>query len=440
MLGSPVHPRFDAASRIREFWEQLLETTWWLLAARAVVVLASLAVAFKGRSRQTKLAADLVAGAIYIATLLAILNFVFEVPIGGMLATSGVIAVVLGLALQSTLSDVFSGIALGLERPYRLGDLVWIEGNIEGYVNQINWRSTHVRTEQNDVAIVPNSIMAKARVINRSSPSLVQGDTISVILNAAATVEQSLVVLNAAISACLMPVSHPDSSIICSGLHGDGTVYTISFFAGSSELLPAVRDEIFTHISRHLRYAGILLGVAGIVVPSRVQLPAREQLLEWSDLFGPMAAPERDQLASHFSPQWLKPGDVFIREGEMPGALFLIASGTAEITRIESGRPAVLFRVSPGEILGALNFISQKPYTATVTALTSLTVYRLGKEDLSSAIKATPELAKGLEVLAQRGIEALHKYAINHEEVQMAKPEAFLMRLRSFLGSFGSPG
>jgi CRP-like cAMP-binding protein len=123
----------------------------------------------------------------------------------------------------------------------------------------------------------------------------------------------------------------------------------------------------------------------------------------------------------------------------MPEALFLIASGTAEITRKESSGETVLFRVSPGEILGALNFISEKPYAGTVSAKTALTVYHLSKEDISAAIKATPELAKGLEVLAQRGIDALHKYAITHEEVQLAKPETFLIRLRSFLSSFHSP-
>lgn len=72
------------------------------------------------------------AGAIAVATLLAIVNFAFEVPIRGLVATSGVIAIVLGLALQSTLSDVFSGIAVGLERPYKAGDLLWVEGGIEG--------------------------------------------------------------------------------------------------------------------------------------------------------------------------------------------------------------------------------------------------------------------------------------------------------------------
>jgi small-conductance mechanosensitive channel len=88
-----------------------------------------------------------------------------------LLATSGVIAIVLGLALQSTLSEVFSGIVVGIERPYQPGDLLWVEGDVEGYVVQVNWRSTHIATAQHNIAIVPNSIIAKSRLVNRSAPT-----------------------------------------------------------------------------------------------------------------------------------------------------------------------------------------------------------------------------------------------------------------------------
>ena len=84
---------------------------------RGAIGLTRLFVVFETRPRETRIISDLLAGVIYLVTLLAIVNFVFEVPIGGLLATSGVIAIVLGLALQSSLADVFSGIAVGIERP-----------------------------------------------------------------------------------------------------------------------------------------------------------------------------------------------------------------------------------------------------------------------------------------------------------------------------------
>ena len=73
------------------------------------------------------------------------------------------IAIVLGLALQSTLADVFAGIAVGIERPFSIGDLVSVEGAIDGEVVQINWRSVQIRTDGNDLATVPNSVIAKSR-------------------------------------------------------------------------------------------------------------------------------------------------------------------------------------------------------------------------------------------------------------------------------------
>ena len=89
------------------------------------------------------------------------MGFVFALPLQGIVATSSVIAIVLGLALQNTLGDVFFGLSLSVEKPYDVGDSVLLEGGVEGKVIQINWRSTHLRNNENDVVIIPHSSMAK---------------------------------------------------------------------------------------------------------------------------------------------------------------------------------------------------------------------------------------------------------------------------------------
>ena len=73
------------------------------------------------------------------------------------MATSGAVAIILGLALQSTLGDVFSGVVLSFSRPYRPGDWISLEGGTDGRVIEINWRATYVLTGRRDLAIVPNS-------------------------------------------------------------------------------------------------------------------------------------------------------------------------------------------------------------------------------------------------------------------------------------------
>lgn len=435
-LGSPMQPRFDASSASQRFWEQLVEAGWWLLGGRVAVGFVRLLVVLENRPR-VRIVSDLVAGAIYVASLLAIVSFAFSVPIRGLLATSGVIAIVLGLALQSTLSDVFSGIAVGLEKPHKPGDLLWVEGGIEGHVIQVNWRSTHISTEHNNVAVVPNSIIAKARLVNRSAPTQLRGDTIVVSLDARAAPEDCLAVLNAAVRACRILLPVPEATTACTGLRGDGGAYEISFSVASSDVLTAARTELFTRVHRHLRYGGIALAVPGVGPMQQVEVPTPGQLLEQSDWFSVVEPAQRDRLAEYFTATWRQPGETLIRQGDEPEALFIIASGTAEITVSEPPGSRMVYRMSPGETLGAIGLITGSPYTITATALTPLKAFRLEKADIAAAIEVEPTLAAGLEALAKRGITALRRGVTAQDDAQLAHPEMFLAGLRSFLRRLG---
>ena len=438
MLGSPLRPQFHAARAGELFWQQLVEAGWWLIAAQVAVAVSRLLVVLENRPRETQIVSDLLAGAIYVATILAIINFAFGVPIRGLLVTSGAIAIVIGLALQSTLSDVFSGIAVGLERPYKAGDLLWVEGGIEGHIIQVNWRSTQIATGENNIAVVPNSIIAKARLVNRSSPTPMRGETVEIRLDASAVPERCLQTLTAAVRACRILLPLPVPSVACTGLRGDGIAYEIGFSVASSDKLGPARNELFIQVHRHLRHAGMALAVAGIATPPAVPVPTPEQLLEQSDLFGVIEPSQRDLLAEHFTPIRLQPGETLIRQGDTPEALFVIASGAAEITVGGTAAPRVVHRMSPGESLGAIGLITNTPYAATATALTPLTAYRLDKADISAAIKARPELAAGLEALAQRGQAALRGAAAAREGAELSHPELFLPKLRAFLRLLGS--
>ncbi|WP_244222930.1 mechanosensitive ion channel family protein [Cupriavidus lacunae] len=80
---------------------------------------------------------------IFVAAAVAAVAYVLELPVTGLLATSGALAIIVGLAVQSTLGDVFSGLVLNATQPYHPGDLVSIDG-IDGRVLEINWRATHL--------------------------------------------------------------------------------------------------------------------------------------------------------------------------------------------------------------------------------------------------------------------------------------------------------
>src|SRR5688572_28506068 len=86
------------------------------------------------------------------------------------LATTAVGAVVLGFALQDTLGNLFAGLAIQIDRPFRVGDWVTI-GTLEGSVSGITWRSTKLLTKAGNFVVVPNSMMAKDPITNYSVPT-----------------------------------------------------------------------------------------------------------------------------------------------------------------------------------------------------------------------------------------------------------------------------
>jgi small-conductance mechanosensitive channel len=107
----------------------------------------------------------------YLLTAFVLLRVSFpELSLGPLLATSAVTSLVLGLALQPILGNLFAGIVISLEKPFRLED--WIRvGQIEGRVVEITWRTTHVRTRDNDNLIIPNGKIAEEHVLNFYYPN-----------------------------------------------------------------------------------------------------------------------------------------------------------------------------------------------------------------------------------------------------------------------------
>ncbi|MCI0620078.1 MAG: mechanosensitive ion channel family protein [Acidobacteria bacterium] len=84
--------------------------------------------------------------------------------------TLGVGSVAIALALQDTLSNFFAGVHIRVDNPVRLGDYVRLDTGDEGFVVQIGWRSTQIRTLPNNVVVVPNAKLASAILTNFSLP------------------------------------------------------------------------------------------------------------------------------------------------------------------------------------------------------------------------------------------------------------------------------
>jgi small-conductance mechanosensitive channel len=120
---------------------------------------------------------------LYTVAVGIIIGSVTGVNVAPILATSTVITVVLGLALQDTLGNLFSGLALSLDKPFVKGEWILID-TVEGRVEEMGWRAVSLRTFTWDIVVVPNSAISKARVQNFSRPDRVTGRNVDVVVPA----------------------------------------------------------------------------------------------------------------------------------------------------------------------------------------------------------------------------------------------------------------
>ena len=108
-------------------------------------------------------------GLLYISALfigLMIFLNLRGVSITGLYLSTGAAAALVAFALQRTLGDLFSGIALSIEHPFRLGDWVELNDGTQGQIIDINWRATRIRAWDNATIIVPNSELAQQNIKN----------------------------------------------------------------------------------------------------------------------------------------------------------------------------------------------------------------------------------------------------------------------------------
>jgi small-conductance mechanosensitive channel len=196
---------------------------------------------------------DIIAASTYLCSALAMLGFVFGLPLQGLVATSGVIAIVLGLALQSTLGDVFSGISLSIEKPYRIGDEILLEGGAEGEVIEMNWRATHLRNGANDVVVIPNSAIAKLRIQNHSAGSRRYSGSLTVIVDSRNEPELTLETLKQTAMTCASILEHPAPSVEAMEIRGDRITYALYFSTLSINSAGAARSQFVTQLYKRAR-------------------------------------------------------------------------------------------------------------------------------------------------------------------------------------------
>ncbi|WP_187277067.1 mechanosensitive ion channel family protein [Phyllobacterium endophyticum] len=103
---------------------------------------------------------------LFLVALVATIMLVMGKSMSGAIARYGILLAVIGIALCNVIGDVFSGIAVGLEAPYRIGDWIELDGVVRGKVVEIGWRTTRLLARDETYMILPSSKIARQQVTN----------------------------------------------------------------------------------------------------------------------------------------------------------------------------------------------------------------------------------------------------------------------------------
>ena len=234
---------------------------WWVHLAWTTIGFVHIYIAINRRPREAHLLQDLIVGVVYLGVALSVIGFVFGAPIGPLIATSGVVVVIIGLALQNTLADVFAGIALTLGRAYAIGDWIQLSDGTEGHVAETNWRSTNLLTGGHNVVVVPNSILAKQGVTNRSRPD--ESHQMALTMRIAATHAPRVVeqIMLTALQSCNRIVRDPPPAIALKAIDAIAIETELQFRVASAANRMPAQNEIIDLVYQHCIANGLSLAL-----------------------------------------------------------------------------------------------------------------------------------------------------------------------------------
>jgi small-conductance mechanosensitive channel len=375
------------ASTLQRVFIGIAKIIWWTNAAWSLISVVRVFLIFERQPREGRLLQDLVVGVIYIGAILSVVAYVFNAPVGTLIATSGAVAIILGLALQSTLSDVFSGIALNLARPYRIGDWLVLSSGIEGRVIETNWRATHLLTGANDLVIVPNSDLAKARLTNLSSPERSHGVTLTVRFRPTTAPSAMADVMRSVLLSSNSILAEPKPAVEVLSLDGSAVELELSFRVADLAMAAKAKSEILDLIYRHAKAAGLALSPPegdGIALaaphtdePMLGHHSTPRRLLDAIALFASMTEDEKEVLASTMVRRTFRKGEILAEQGAVLKSLMIVRSGVASIVRRDGAHETELGRLAPGDFFGEGGLLTGAGESGTIRALTFVVVFEI---------------------------------------------------------------
>lgn len=389
-----------------------VETLFWVFAAFTVVRWLDLLFWQGYVQKRTgvpvpKLLVDVTSVVVYLAALIVILSFVFDLPVTGLLTTSSIVIAVVGFALRNMISDVFTGVALGVERPFRIGDWIQLQDGKVGRVAMMNWRATRMVTRDEVTVVIPNSQLATEFFSNYSTPEPFFRDEITIVLDYAVTGWRVERLLLSAVLQVLESVELPrEPKVRIDTFLAHGIRWELRYWVPDYLERERIRYQVQRNILRNLHFSGIRVPGERIELHTLPREQPQEDIdfLHAIELFAPLTDDELHAIEAKMERRLFRKGDPVVREGEEGSSLFIVKEGSLNVyVEGKDGVETQVNHLAPGSFFGEMSLLTGAPRGATVVPETDTVGFEITKEVLEDIIQARPELAEQLsETLAER--------------------------------------
>lgn len=356
------------------------------------------------------------------------------------LTTSAVGAVVIGFALQDTLGNLFAGLAIQIEKPFRVGH--WIKvGEFEGKVQEVTWRATKLLTKAGQFVIVPNSVMSKDPILNHSEPTV--PTRIDVEVGASYDAPPNLVkrALHEALDNAPMVLRDPAPDVIVVDFASSSVNYRLRFWIDDFGRDNTARDQVRSNIWYTFRRHGIEIPFPIQVEYSREEKGSRTpehfrrlaDRLGGIDLFAGLDDVERARLAELCQEHLYGARERIVRQGDAGDSMFVVLEGRVRVTIEPSGQEVAV--TGTGGFFGEMSMLTGDPRTATVTALDDSTLLEITAERFRDLAVRRPGLVEHVSgvVSARRQGLAQAQAAADEARSAAAAPQSLLSRIKAFL-------
>ncbi len=404
---------------------KLLETFIWILVINALLALVNV-VFFSGqgsKKNKTKipqLFLDIFRVVMVLFGAAIVLSMVWGADLGGLVTALGLGSFVIGLALQDTLGNLFSGIALVYEKPFSEGDYIEVEGQT-GRVIEMNWRAIRMETREKELIVIPHLVIGQGTIKNFSQPTSIHIMKTEIGFSHQDPPNK---VKEALLKTCYSTpgiLHEPEPEVKTNAYEESKIVYEVEFAINDFKDHEDVMDEFMSRVWYTSRRHNLVMPMTQMKVyhdhemadKEKSKLHQLESSLKKLPQMLPIEKSNVNELMDGSEIQYFGKGEKVIQQGDPTGALYVILEGKAilEIAD-ENNEMVVIGKLEKGDFFGEIAVFTEKFSSFSVKAQEDLKVISVSQNEVLEMVELNPRLAEHLDEMmdARRSkLEALRK-------------------------------